>query len=285
MKKKTSLLLSVLVIISSIFFYQELLSSIANIRSPHRAPPCEYPLEIEKFLQTPLSFIGMGSQCVAFSAKNTPYVLKLCKANRYQIPSFLEQPPLSFFLKDYVERKKRRKKEKQEADYASYIHAYSKTPKQSGIVFLHLEKTNTPGVVIQLKDPLGISHYLERNDLIFYIQKKARPLKEHLIKLLQEQKTAQIKTFFYELLAMVIENTKSGVLLKDINPKKNIGVSEEGLPVWIDPGRIIPSTLNLETALDMLSKEFTPFLDSIDKTLASHFLEAVTTLKKQKDTP
>ncbi len=284
MTKKTLYGIScTLLILISLCVYQSAISSMIFFRGPAKNFT-SYPPEVESFLKKPLHFIGMGSQCIAFSSEEESYVLKVCKANRYQIPAFLENPLVSFFCNHYLRAKQLRKQEKQNSDFLNYRLSYEKAKKESGIVFLHLEKTIKQSAPIHLKDPFGITHSFSQDDLLFYVQKKAKPLAPYLIDLLHQNKNEELTTFFSNLLHMVEENRKNGIFIKDINPKKNIGVCEN-LPMWIDPGRIIQATLNPDNALELFSKEFTPFLASLDKDLSPLFEKAKTKIKNSFYSP
>ncbi len=261
-----------LLVLIFLSIYQNAISSMVFFRGPAKNS-AKYPPEVEAFLKKPLHFIGMGSQCIAFSSEEESYVLKICKANRYQLPSFLEMPLVSFFSDHYLQEKRLRKQKKQTSDFLNYKLSYENAKKESGITFLHLEKTTKQNPPIRLKDPFGITHSFSQDDLLFYIQKKARPLAPYLLDLLHQNNKEELIDFFYNLLHMVEENRKNGIFIKDINPKKNIGVCEN-LPMWIDPGRIAQTTLDSSNALELFSKKFKPFLENLDKSLLPLFEQA-----------
>jgi len=218
---------------------------LCYIRDPLPAKQtCEeasFPLQ--DFLRQPMRFIGMGSQCVVFAPKESPYVLKICKATRYQ----------NFFSS--CEKKQQRLQN----DCENYEIAFSKLSEQTGIVYLHLHKTWSLKTKIQLIDPLHLPYKASADDLVFYIQKKATSFSDYL----RTSSRAQQQLLLSSLLASIQEQTSLGIRIKDIHPLKNIGVVENH-PIWIDPGRMekrqIPySTEETEVLLHKMRSLLKPF--------------------------
>jgi hypothetical protein len=270
MKKKLTLLLSLTCV--GILLYRQVITELTTVKKPEhywhgRNEPL--PDSIEEFLNTPLSFLGMGSQCLVFTTPDAPYVLKICKANRYQLPFFLESLPFSFTAGET------RKTEKKNKDFSSYVIAYSSLKKETGILLLHLEPGDLANRPLQLKDPLGFCHHFSTDSLRFYIQKKADPLPSYLKKLLREKKIEEVEKLLFELLTMVLKNGSQGFYIKDATPEKNIGLVD-GKPFWIDPGRIIalPKNLEPQEILALFSDAFTPFLSELDPSLTLIFQAA-----------
>ena len=83
-------------------------------------------------------------------------------------------------------------------------------------------------------DPLGFSHFLKADNLTFYIQKKAVLLSDYI----KDLPLAESRLLARRLLELFTSCCEEGLQFRDIYPK-NIGV-HEGLPLWIDPGRITP---------------------------------------------
>ena len=262
--KKTLLLIPALLFVS----YKILLSEALFLKAPSSN---SYQTK-EQFLppnslDTPFSFLGMGSQCLAFSSQDGNYVLKICRVSRYQLPFFLDNPIASFFFPRYIAEKRINKAKKRVTDGSSYLTAYEKLQKQSGITFLHLDKTNTLKKTIKVIDPLGLPHFLSSDNILFYLQKKAIPLHEHLKTLINKNNKDELKNIFRELFNLVVEGCELGLLMKDVHPGKNIGICD-GKPMWIDPGRITEvSPLAQKEALKMFYDDIAPFILKMDPSL------------------
>jgi hypothetical protein len=196
------------------------------------------PPPLQEFLATPLSFIGMGSQCLAFSTPTSPYVLKICKANRYQVPSICTWPIIKALCPSSMQIKEEKKAARKAKDFASYTLAFQELQKNTGVLFLHLKTHNSPSSCVTLIDPLGVSHKFPTNSLLFYIQYKATSLQTHIIDLLEDNKKEQLIAFLETLLQFLQDNEAGPLCVKDVNYAKNIGVFGNK-PFWIDPGRII----------------------------------------------
>ena len=237
--------------------YKLICSELFYVRSQEEFFQEKVPLEIVKELfSEPLQFLGLGSQCLAFTSPKSPYVCKICKANRYQLPFFLEKLPLSF-IQSLAEKKLQKKQQ----DFLNYNTAYEQLQEETGIIFLHLQKTKNLHTTIRLVDPLHITHSFQADNLLFYIQKKAIPLEVYSKQVSQEDLLFFLKMLFNQ----VHKNRLKGLWIKDLN-KKNIGFCE-GKPLWIDPGRLMfdPSPQSKEIIkknLTTLIEEFSPSLES-----------------------
>lgn len=233
----------------------------------------DLPLDLEEFLSQPMHFLGIGSQCIVFSPKNSPYVLKICKANRYQPFSYLTKWPLSSFFNPSLERKEKKKEE----DFFNYKLAFTELKEQTGILYLHLNKTDHLKKKITLVDPLFFFYRAKADDLVFYIQKKAIPLRKYVLQLKQENKTQEIQSLFQSLIKMVSFNAKCGIRMKDIHPEKNIGVCQNQ-PMWIDPGRMkkYPSAFSIERenkAISHIRLHLNRFFQELDPSFSESSLE------------
>lgn len=262
-----------------LFFLVILLKSTFNdlifLRESHETQAQTLNSEEKKILEAltsePLSFLGMGSQCFALSSKNSPYVLKICKASRYQIPFFMENRIFASLASDYVTNQKNKKIKKRKADFFSYDTAKNNLKDQSGVLFTHLSKTKNINKKLTATSPLGLSCSFELDDLTFYVQEKAVPLQDHLLILLQENKTKEIQLIFYELFQIILGNCKKGLQVQDTCPRKNIGIVK-GKPMWIDPGRIITNLSlvypeNQKKTLENFQQNSTFFLSSLSNEL------------------
>jgi hypothetical protein len=273
--KKTLLLIPALLFIS----YKVLLSEALFLKAPssNLYQTKEQSLSLSS-LDTPFSFLGMGSQCLAFSSEDEKYVLKICRASRYQLPFFLDNPIASFLFPSYIAEKRISKAKKRVTDGSSYLTAYEKLQKQSGITFLHLDKTNNLKKKIKVIDPLGIPHFLSSDNILFYLQKKAIPLHEYIQILINNKNKDELKNLFTDLFNLVLEGCELGILMKDVHPGKNIGICN-GKPMWIDPGRITEvSPLAQKETLRMFYDDIAPFILKMDPSLEEPLSSALSEL-------
>lgn len=212
---------------------------------PYTPPQIE---EIRTILKQPLRFLGAGSQCFAFVSEDDQYVIKICKAMRYQKP------------------------EKKEADFLSYFLAFQKLPKQSQMLFLHLNPTNTLQISLKIIDPLGIPHFVNADHLSFYIQKKLTLFYDYLNPLVPTMSIDQAKNLLHELLALCRTSSKEALQVRDIQ-LKNIGVCHDKF-FWVDPGRIrkknsLPSLEEQKKEFIRLTSRLKPFLESLHPLFSS----------------
>jgi len=238
------------------FSYHYLLSELFFIRSPLiclAQSHVELPPSLIALTEEPLTLSGMGSQCMVFSSPSSPYLCKICKAGRYQLPLFLEWLPLRV-----LEYKKQKKQRRREQDFLSYLVAHEYLQEQTGITYVHLAKTSHLQTSLRVQTPLGFIQHLSCDDLLFYVQKRASPLLPFLQKSLQEKRFQELHAFFYTLFSWMRDSCQKGLFIKDIKSHhlmKNLGVLE-GKPLWMDPGRIeISNTFKDPIRIGILLKE------------------------------
>ncbi len=243
-------ILCAIALLSIFLFYQRglpLLVVFNADESPTWSPSHtqEETLLAKQILERPLKFFGLGSQCFVFLSEDEKFVVKICKGSRLRV-LFSDE-----------------KRKNKESDFSSYALALEWIPKQSQMVFLHLNTTQDLNTTLKVIDPFGIPHFLDADHLAFYIQKKVTPLDEYLKALPK----SEAKPFMNKLLTLVKSSCDQGLQIRDISPK-NIGVCDD-LPMWIDLGRIRKNPVFLESvrqkrALLWFCKRLKKFLKSFD---------------------
>ncbi len=262
----------ILILILAIFLCKNAVSEFFYLRTFEEKTTGFLSEDLEAFLSLPLSFLGIGSQCIAFSTENSPYVLKICKANRYQPLFIIDNPIVSFLFPSYLQQQKDKKTKRKQKDFQSYTLAKQHLSEQCGILYLHLDKTTSLNAKIKIQEPfLGISLSLQRDDLCFYIQKKATPFASHLLHLLHEEKNEELYTLFSKLTELFTNSCEKGLWIKDTHFQKNMGICKE-LPFWIDPGKVRPApTLRFpqqkKERLDRFQQKLRSFIFTLDPRL------------------
>jgi hypothetical protein len=284
----TALMLSCLMLLP--LLQSRLCLSLLSFRTPpatfqeeplEKLPPC-----METLLTKPLLFLGMGSQCVVFAPSKEPYVCKICKASRYEMPSFLEKKPLSLLLKDHLAKKRKEKEKRRLSDFSSYQIAYEHLQQECGILFMHLHQTNSFAGSFTLIDPLLTQHKLDADKTLFYIQRKTALLSPYIQDLLKKKQKKEIELLLQQIIDLALQTGKKGIRMKDIS-HKNIGIYEKK-PLWIDPGRLIQdpsfaSNIEQKNSLDRLFLSLQPFFLSLDPEIFSHFQSQIENSKNFLD--
>ena len=133
-------------------------------------------------------YLGKGAQCFAFVSDDDQYAIKFFKFQHLGRKQWLDSLPLPGFL-DGVREGKQVLREKKLFDlFSSYKLAYSKVAKETGLLFLHLNKTTFLNQNVTVVDKLGKEYFIDLDQVEFILQKKANLLYPSLEKLLVKNK-------------------------------------------------------------------------------------------------
>jgi len=190
------------------------------------------PMIVQELFHDPFVFFGSGSQCLVFASTTKPYLCKICKANRYQTIPYID-----LFYQDF------KKEERRMRDLRNYHTAYEELSEETGILYLHFTETAWQhthyNAALHIKLLFGLHITLPSDRLLFYIQKRARPILSYLDDPTTTQ--ANIHTFLCALFHSVQKMCCKGFRIRDIYGKhmiKNLG-EVDGKPLWMDPGRMV----------------------------------------------
>ncbi len=226
----------------------------------------------EVFSQT-FYYLGSGNQTYAFVSSDNKYVVKFFKMHRLLPKHWLTGFPFSLFEKyrfDHVEKKQLYF----ESTFTSFKDAYQHFRKESGLMFLHLNKSR------DLKTSLSVIRYDGKKFLIdldskeFIVQHKAERVCDYLADLLSDGKLDQARLIVREWLGLIAVRCKKGFADQDVEFRSNFGVLD-GHVVLIDCGNLYadPSLkhptyfqaeiLRAAEKLELWSSEYYPELTGI----------------------
>jgi hypothetical protein len=146
--------------------------------------------EIRDILSLKYQFLGYGKQAFAFVSEDEKFVVKFFNMS-------CVTPSWKDFFYPQVACKKERKLKRL---FFGYKNGYQDLKEETGLIWIHLTKTNDLNQVITLMDPHRNELHVDADSTIFVIQKKAEPILERLGGLYKEGKTAEaddlIKAFY-----------------------------------------------------------------------------------------
>jgi hypothetical protein len=191
---------------------------------------------VDRILSQKFTYLGKGCQSYVFRSEDDQYVLKFFKYQRFRPQfyfywlSFL--PAGEELLKEKIEKKT----QKRENLFASWRIAFDHLKDETGLVFVHLNKTNNLNKQVKIYDKLGVEYILDIDNMEFSIQKKAKMLCETLEEMVAEGKTPEAKQLLSKLMAMVVTEYQKGYADNDHALMQNTGVYN-GIPIHIDVGQ------------------------------------------------
>lgn len=203
-------------------------------------------------------YLGSGGQAYAFVSEDGKYVVKFFKQHHWG--------PLA----------KEKKKKKLFRDFSSYKLAFEELEEETGLVFIHLNKTDHLQSQLKIVDKLNIAHTIDLDKVEFIVQKWATPSYEHLDKLAQEKDLGRAKQAIDSIVSVILSRSQKGIYDEDAKIHRNFGFIENRAIVFDvgrfkkDPRRLDPKTQKedlkkitsrLKTHLEEVSPQLAVYLE------------------------
>lgn len=192
--------------------------------------------EMEHILDQPFFYLGGGHESYAFVSQDGQFVLKFFKHQTVRL-SFLKTALVS--KGHFFAQLQKARSERLDRTFTSCMIAYQQLPKETGLLFLHLNREEKIGKSVWIQDRLGIRHSIDLDQTEFVIQKKADLARERLSKLLAYGETPALREAIDSLLSLLYRRAMSGIYDRDVRILDNFGfVGNEA--VEIDVGSYLP---------------------------------------------
>lgn len=217
---------------------------------------------IQHILSQKFYYYGKGAQCYAFLSEDGKYILKFIRFPRLSVHPLLGYLPLPSSLKSFREKKEERMNGRLDRHFTSFKIAHDYLKKETGILFLHLNKTNFLNTKITLLDRLNIAHALQADGLEFILQKKAEMVYPALDQFVDTNQTDLAKQAIDSILNLFVKRCKEGVFDADPNLQTNFGLVGSQA-VEFDIGRFCldPNEKNPSVYLDEIHRITRDFSD------------------------
>lgn len=186
--------------------------------------------EIRALFDKPFTYLAKGKQSYVFLSSDGKYVLKLFRFNRCKAPFGTKAIQMIY---RFLGRRTKELKDPSLANemmlYSSFL-AYSKAPRQTGVVWAHLNPKSgiTPFII---RDKLGRKHSVDPNYYSFVIQKKG----DLFLKTLRKE-TADLRREHIRSFAALLKELEE-LQLYNADPKlgNNFGILDEKV-IFMDVG-------------------------------------------------
>jgi hypothetical protein len=238
-------------------FSSEAISSCSLFNEKWECRPLtsQEELETSKAMAQSYRYLGSGGQCYAFVSEDDKYVIKFFKQKAF-VPSFWWR--------------QKKSQEKQHAVFTAFKMSFDHLPKETGMLYVHLNKTSHLGKEISFSDHKGDVHPLYLDDLAFVLQKKAEGFCTRIDTLMQRSNTQGAKAAIGKLVELHGSLYKKGYCNRDPDLCSNCGyIGEE--PILFDVGRVVYSTE--EKNAKVVRKELSKAAPHLQKYLAANHPE------------
>lgn len=202
------------------------------------------------------TYFGKGAQAYIFFSADNRYVIKLPRQDRYQPPFWVKLlPPISYKIKKLASAR-----EKLERDFTSYKIAFDRFQKETGLIFVHLNKSTDLQKKITLVDRLNIEHEIDLDRVEFILQKRAELVYPKIKELMAQGDVGSAKAALSSLSSLFKARREKGIDDKEPNIGKNFGFIGTDA-IQIDIGRF---SLNAPDQIEIpnFPASFTEWLSS-----------------------
>ncbi len=222
------------------FCVQKILSRHSYNSNWDVGSPTQKQLTLLSHLSTQtFHLLGSGKDTYAFVSANGQYVIKFFKQKHMNCHSFLDLLPLPRQFRLIRNEICNRHCYLRKKMYSSFVLTYAQLQKETGILFLHLNKTNYIKKKFRFLDQHDELIHLNMDTMEFLIQRRARPLFSTIDNMMKERDFGGAKRTIDQILLHVTDLSLRGIGSADIDCRKNLGYFE-GRVIAIDLGDFHP---------------------------------------------
>lgn len=194
--------------------------------------------ELQHALNQSYQYLGKGCQSYVFLSEDEQYVIKFFKYQRFRLSSWLAYfPPLPAIVQ-YRQEKLETKWKKLDGFVKSWKIAFEHLKEETGLVFVHLNKTQHLKKQLAITDKLGLSHLIDLDQMEFCIQRRAEMLCDTLLTYKVEGDLQKAQLIISRLIALILSEYERGLADNDHALMQNTGVVKEQ-PIHIDVGQFV----------------------------------------------
>lgn len=175
----------------------------------------------EVFPQT-YYYLASGNQCYAFISEDRRYILKFFKMQSLFPKGWLNGFPFSLLQKIGFKNEKNNQLFS-ERIFASYKDAYQSLREETGLMYIHFNKSREFRSTVILIDAKGKRHSLDLDKVEFVVQKRAQRIFDHLNALFEEGKIEDMKISIRSFLQLIAVRCEKGFVDQDLSIRNNFG--------------------------------------------------------------
>ena len=194
--------------------------------------------EVDTILSQKYTYLNSGGQCYVFLSEDGKSVIKFFKHHRRTLPAWIKALPLPAQLAVKREKRLQTKEGKLLRDFASYKLSFERLQQETGVIFIHLNKTSHLKKQLTIVDKLNIEHRISLDDVEFVLQKKAELVYPHIKALVKQNDQEGAQNAIRSIVDLIITRCQKGVFDEDPRIHRNFGFIE-GNALIIDVGRLI----------------------------------------------
>jgi len=183
--------------------------------------------EIKTILSQKFRYLARGAQSFAFVSEDEKYVIKFFRMKHL----------LSKFKDNFRPGVVKRRQESLNSIFGAHILAWNELRQETGLVFVHLNKSNDLNLRLQVRDWLGRAHEIDLDQTEFVLQERAELIFTHLKKLADQGNQEQFEKAIGSFMQLIKLQERKRIFDRDKAISHNYGFVGDR-PIHLDIGRL-----------------------------------------------
>jgi hypothetical protein len=167
-------------------------------------------------------YLAAGNQSYAFISEDRQYVLKFFKMQSLFPKEWMNSFPLSL-LQHLGFKSETSNQLFSERIFASYKDAYESLREETGLIYIHLNKSSEFRSKVKLIDNKGKKYVVDLDSVEFVAQRKALKIFDHLDGLIQNDQYDDLKASIRSFLQLIAIRCEKGFVDQDLSVRNNFG--------------------------------------------------------------
>jgi hypothetical protein len=193
--------------------------------------------KFDEIIKQKFHYIGKGAQSYAFKSDDDQYVIKFFKFKHLKPSLFVDFIPNVGFLGRYKQAQIDRKERLLNSVFDGYRLAYAVHAPETGLIYIHLNKSQNLNKKVTLFDKLGFEKTVNLDEIPFILQVKVETTRQVMNKLMKKQDIAGAKAHINKIFDLYMLEYSKGIYDRDHGVMHNTGFA--GLePIHLDVGKL-----------------------------------------------
>jgi hypothetical protein len=188
-------------------------------------PPGELA-DLRQILNQPYTYLNKGAQSFVFASQDGNYVIKFFRHHHMSAPLWLR----------WNQKTVTKRHGKLYKDFDSYKLAFDNLREETGLLYLHLNKTSHLNKTLTITDKFDRTHDLNLDQVDFIIQRKADLVHDKINAQVAQGDLEGAKKTISSLINLIVLRCKKGYCDDDPNIATNCGIYQDHA-IKIDVGR------------------------------------------------
>jgi hypothetical protein len=193
---------------------------------------------IDEILNQKFYYLAKGCHCYAFISEDQKYVIKFHRyASHLRLFSWAYHP-FSYLFNERRIKIKEHNLERLKVNLKSYKDSYSELKKETGLLFLHINRSDNLHKSVTLMDKMLSEYRVSLDDVTFILQRKADLIFPKLENLIHENKIDEAKKLVSNVIHLITACSQKGYVDNDPVMRRNYGILDDRA-IHIDVGDLI----------------------------------------------